>query len=1025
MPKFVLIPLLSLSGALCIHADTVQQPVLQWVQAFGGSGVSQVTGAATDGHGNLYITGSTTSIDFPANSAVQPGAGASTLYRIDSSGTGSQKLYPPGLSAVSSIAADPENPQIIYATQTNTIWQSVDGGQTFSLLATLPTTTVRSVAVDRSDSNTIYAATVPKGVFKSTDGGLTWTASNNGIRPESNGNIAVTRIVADPVTPHVLFAAAITGLMRSTDGGASWAVSVSGSYVDSSLAFDPFNPGTLYLILSNGSGLGIGKSIDGGVSFGTPVMLPGKDVFPNSLLVDPHQPGVLYTGAFGELFQSSDGGATWTKKADGTYGALTADPNSSALYAIVTHYGIVRSTDGFTTVTPVGPAETGIFQIVVAGPSVFVATQPSADAFVVKLDSTGAVVYSTYFGGSAEDHPTAIAVDSAGSVYVGGTTASIDFPTTAEAYTTKPPPSSVSNFVFKLNPDGSLGWSTYFSDAGSIIRSIAVDDDHNVYIGGSTAGGLPTTPGAYQTQFSRITACFPGSIVPCFPGPTAAFVTKIKADGTGLIFSTYVSTDTIKQVVQQASALTLDHAGNAYFAGANVVELNADGSALLASTIQAGISIAALARDPSGNVYITGTVLRNTGPIGAGGFTATPGAFQRGPQPAIQALPGQLGAGGISDAFVMKFDPGLSQILAATLLGGELADDGESIAVDSSGTVIVSGATDSKAFPTRAPFQASFSSRSGFVAGLSSDLTQLLFSTYLGDGRQFEASAVVPDGQGNILLAGSTLGASSLFIGGDPGLTFSVGNLVVANKIMLPPAPALRIDSVVNFASRIAAPIAPDEAIAVVGSGFGPDAKLLVDGAVVPLVSQSSTNLSAVMPDNAKTSGGYRIEVSTGGALSNPVFVPAAPASPGILSVDGSGYGQGYILNSDGTLNSPANPTTAGSPITIFATGTGQLTFAGQFAVTALAPSVFIDGFYANGIAATVGPVPGFPGNLYQLSVFVPDPAKFANLNPNLLDFKMPPQVAVKLIFGPVNPSNPDNSVLISQNGLVLSVKQP
>ena len=178
MPKFVLIPLLSLSGALCIHADTVQQPVLQWVQAFGGSGVSQVTGAATDGHGNLYITGSTTSIDFPANSAVQPGAGASTLYRIDSFGTGSQKLYPPGLSAVSSIAADPENPQIIYATQTNTIWQSVDGGQTFSLLATLPTTTVRSVAVDRSDSNTIYAATVPKGVFKSTDGGLTWTARN-------------------------------------------------------------------------------------------------------------------------------------------------------------------------------------------------------------------------------------------------------------------------------------------------------------------------------------------------------------------------------------------------------------------------------------------------------------------------------------------------------------------------------------------------------------------------------------------------------------------------------------------------------------------------------------------------------------------------------------------------------------------------------------------------------------------------------------------------------------------------------
>ena len=89
---------------------------------------------------------------------------------------------------------------------------------------------------------------------------------------------------------------------------------------------------------------------------------------------------------------------------------------------------------------------------------------------------------------------------------------------------------------------------------------------------------------------------------------------------------------------------------------------------------------------------------------------------------------------------------------------------------------------------------------------------------------------------------------------------------------------------------------------------------------------------------------------------------------------------------------------------------------------------MFIDGFYAYGIAAiaapVTAPVTGMPGNVYQISVYVPDPAKLVANNPDLLNFKMPPQVGVKLVFGAVNPLNPDNSVIISQPGLALSVKQ-
>jgi uncharacterized protein (TIGR03437 family) len=177
------------------------------------------------------------------------------------------------------------------------------------------------------------------------------------------------------------------------------------------------------------------------------------------------------------------------------------------------------------------------------------------------------------------------------------------------------------------------------------------------------------------------------------------------------------------------------------------------------------------------------------------------------------------------------------------------------------------------------------------------------------------------------------------------------------------------------------------------------------------------------MPESAKTAGAFVMQVPTGGTLSNPVFVAAAAAAPGIYSTDGSGVGQGYILNSDGTLNSPANPAAPGSPITIFTTGVGAFTLDGPYAVTALAPAVYIDGFYANGIAAVIGPVAGLPGDVYRLSVFVPDPAKLADQNPNNVGFKMPPQVGVRLVMGPVTPGSPDHSAMVSQPGIVLNVK--
>ena len=98
--------------------------------------------------------------------------------------------------------------------------------------------------------------------------------------------------------------------------------------------------------------------------------------------------------------------------------------------------------------------------------------------------------------------------------------------------------------------------------------------------------------------------------------------------------------------------------------------------------------------------------------------------------------------------------------------------------------------------------------------------------------------------------------------------------------------------------------------------------------------------------------------------------------------------------------------------------------FVGPYAVTCLPVSIFVDGFYADGIAAVMKQVPGLPGPVYEISVYVPNPATYASQNPNLAGFIMPPQVEVRMVLGSVNTSNPDWSELISQAGISLSVKQ-
>ena len=339
--------------------------------------------------------------------------------------------------------------------------------------------------------------------------------------------------------------------------------------------------------------------------------------------------------------------------------------------------GHTFSTNFPTTTGTVQPGFSGVSSII-------------GDAFVTKLNATGsALVYSTYLGGGDDDEGFGMAVDATGNAYVTGQTLSTNFPTTAD--TVQPGfAGTIDAFMTKLNPTGSgLVYSTYLGgDSDDLGNGIAVDATGNAYVTGLTfSTNFPTTPGAFQTT-------------PNFASD--AFVVKLNAAGTALVYSTYLGGDGF----DQGQGIAVDAEGNAYATGgtsstnfptttgafrttfggrsdAFVTKLNGDGSALVYSTYLGGFSSDrgnAIAVDATGNAYVTGLTFSTN-------FPTTPGAVRE-------------TFGGILDAFMVKLNPAGTALVYSTFLGGSSLDEGFGIAVDTAGSAYVTGGTESPDFPT-------------------------------------------------------------------------------------------------------------------------------------------------------------------------------------------------------------------------------------------------------------------------------------------------------------------------------------
>ncbi len=397
------------------------------------------------------------------------------------------------------------------------------------------------------------------------------------------------------------------------------------------------------------------------------------------------------------------------------------------------------------------------------------------DAFVLKLSADGStLLYTAHFGGSRWDGGLGIAVDVAGNAYVVGQTASSDFPTTEGAFQTTFAGGDRDTFILKLNPSGTVVYSTYLSGSGRDGGwAIALDSSGSAYvIGSTTSSNFPTTPAAFQTVHG---------------GETDVFVTKLDPSGA-VVYSTYLGgsgVDGAPGFVIFGMAITVDDDGHAYVAGgtesidfpleqpfqarknevpdpdrvmgegagadAFIAKFNATGTALEYSTYLGGRDrdvVTDVAIDNFRNVHVVGVTESSDFPTTE---TATQSAYG--------------GAGDFrvkGDAFVAKLSSSGSALLFATYLGGQGLDVGRGIAIDDSGHAYIAGATRSVDFPIRRPVQNTLQGGSdAFVAKLNLIDGTLIYSTYLGgSGRPFGPEDILEglalDSEGSIYVSGLT-----------------------------------------------------------------------------------------------------------------------------------------------------------------------------------------------------------------------------------------------------------------------------
>jgi uncharacterized protein (TIGR03437 family) len=554
------------------------------------------------------------------------------------------------------------------------------------------------------------------------------------------------------------------------------------------------------------------------------------------------------------------------------------------------------------------------------------------DVFVQKLaPRTNAVVWSVLVGGSNNETSAGIAVDPQGSVYVSGYTESPDFPTTASSQNAHAPKIGEPDiFVFKLNPQGTaLIYSTLIGGTGdNIASSLALTSDLRAVVGGSTnAPDFPVTANAVQGYFSfqslptnrdavvaRLTNAGIVDYATYLGGPGDDFATGVGAGPTGDIFVAGIA-GPFFPTLASSFAPQADHGGF-------VVRLDGATGQFVYSTYIRGVSLGDLVAFPKVALQIDS--LQNAYVAGPAEFVfpTTPGAFQADVNNDSRT------------AFLLELDPTGRNLIFSTLIGGS-SDEFATALTLTGDSITIAGDTNSFDFPVTDQSM----SICNAIAIPSEFYT--LYSTFVASfdhtGKLLTSAEFSNCDDERVYAIGGTSQSLLMAIGPESSYTFSLDTMDLTAAI------PVQIAAVVDAAALEIGPSAPLQLITIFGKGLGPKGglaanpsggnfpttlggtKVTFDGIPAPLLFVSDIQIDAVVPSVSQgTSGSLFVASSSGTSELFTTWVVSGV--PSIFSADGTGTGQGAILNQDGTLNSPSNPAARGSVVSIFGTGGGLTT---------------------------------------------------------------------------------------------------
>ncbi|HEU6447155.1 MAG TPA: SBBP repeat-containing protein [Verrucomicrobiae bacterium] len=336
------------------------------------------------------------------------------------------------------------------------------------------------------------------------------------------------------------------------------------------------------------------------------------------------------------------------------------------------------------------------------------------DAFVTVLDAGGSnLLFSTYLGGSSTDSGVGIALDSSANIYVTGLTESKNFPTVNPLPGQDALSGSSAAFVTEIFNDFSgIAFSTYLGgnrdDEG---EGIAVGADNSIFVTGFTTSSNFPTNNPIQSELNR------GVLSATLKGwDSDAFLAKLSPGGAGLDFSTYFGgTNNDK-----AFGIALDSVENVYIVGQTSSRDFWNTNAL---TVADGTNVIYGLHTPK-----------------FGGLSA--------------------------DAFLAKFEP-TGALDYSVKFGGSSDDLAYAVAADAAGDVVLTGTTSSTNFPVLVPAgttgfpnpskRSAYGAHDIFVASVSSDNSNLVYSLYAGGRKNDYAYGIAVDASTNVYVTGETL----------------------------------------------------------------------------------------------------------------------------------------------------------------------------------------------------------------------------------------------------------------------------